>query len=191
MPGHAINSLSTECRLLITFANRCDRDQARQNVGPDLHPICLTLRVGLESPRFYGWLHRVDFSSTRYNEKCRGRPHAQIWSRTLQLGAILYHEIKIEFPDLFTTFWFKVSIFCNHPSVWFCQNHIPSCLRLTATDFSSAPRVRVEAFRRCQLWNIFNFDHELCEKWRLSEWSHLKSTFAFVTGFGSLSWLLF
>ena len=32
------------CRLLITFANKLDPDQARQNVGPDLDPICLTLR---------------------------------------------------------------------------------------------------------------------------------------------------
>ena len=28
--------------LLITFANSLDCDQARQNVGPDLDPICLT-----------------------------------------------------------------------------------------------------------------------------------------------------
>ena len=32
-----------ECRLLITFANSLDPDQARQNVGPDLDPNCLTL----------------------------------------------------------------------------------------------------------------------------------------------------
>ena len=31
------------CRLLITFANSLDSDQARQNVGPDLDPNCLTL----------------------------------------------------------------------------------------------------------------------------------------------------
>ena len=42
------NSLPTSCRLLITFAysNLCkslDPDQARQNVGPDLDPNCLTL----------------------------------------------------------------------------------------------------------------------------------------------------
>ena len=30
-------------RLLITFANSLDPDQARQNVGPDLNPNCLTL----------------------------------------------------------------------------------------------------------------------------------------------------
>ena len=37
-------NLPTECRLLITFANRLDPDQARQDVWPDLDPICLTLR---------------------------------------------------------------------------------------------------------------------------------------------------
>ena len=30
------------CCLLITFANSFDPDQARQNVGPDLDPNCLT-----------------------------------------------------------------------------------------------------------------------------------------------------
>ena len=33
------------CRPLITFANSMDPDQARQNVGPDLDPNCLTLMV--------------------------------------------------------------------------------------------------------------------------------------------------
>ena len=32
------------CHLLITFANSLDPDQARQNVGPDLDPNCLTPR---------------------------------------------------------------------------------------------------------------------------------------------------
>ena len=39
------NSLSASgnfCHLLITFANSLDPDQAPQNVGPDLDPICLT-----------------------------------------------------------------------------------------------------------------------------------------------------
>ena len=30
------------CHLLITFANSWDPDQARQKVGPDLDPNCLT-----------------------------------------------------------------------------------------------------------------------------------------------------
>ena len=39
-----VNSSPTECRLLRTYANSLDPDQARQNVGPDLDPICLPLR---------------------------------------------------------------------------------------------------------------------------------------------------
>ena len=31
------------CHLLITYANSLEPDQARQNVGPDLDPNCLTL----------------------------------------------------------------------------------------------------------------------------------------------------
>ena len=31
------------CRLLIIFSNSLDPDQARQNVGPDVDPNCLTL----------------------------------------------------------------------------------------------------------------------------------------------------
>ena len=33
------------CRLLITFANSLDPDQARQNVGPDLDPNFLHMMV--------------------------------------------------------------------------------------------------------------------------------------------------
>ena len=35
------------CHLLMTFANRLDPDQARQNVRPDLDPINLALNVFL------------------------------------------------------------------------------------------------------------------------------------------------
>ena len=42
-PKCTLNSLPTKCRLLITFANSLDPDQARQNVGPDLDQNCLTL----------------------------------------------------------------------------------------------------------------------------------------------------
>ena len=44
--GAGFNSFPTSgniCRLLITFANSLDPDQARRNVGPDLDPNCLTL----------------------------------------------------------------------------------------------------------------------------------------------------
>ena len=38
-----IISLSYLCRLLLILANSLDPDQARQKVGPDLDPNCLTL----------------------------------------------------------------------------------------------------------------------------------------------------
>ena len=44
------------CCLLITFANSSDPDQARQNVGPDLDPNCLTLMVFLKE-----FFEKVDF----------------------------------------------------------------------------------------------------------------------------------
>ena len=40
----SFNSLPTEFRLLIFFANSVNPDQARQNVGPDLVLNCLTLQ---------------------------------------------------------------------------------------------------------------------------------------------------
>ena len=46
MTCYMFNSLPTSgnfCCLLITFANSLDPNQARQNIGPDLDPNCLTL----------------------------------------------------------------------------------------------------------------------------------------------------
>ena len=40
-PGGLI--LNSKCRLLISFTNSLDPDQARQNFGPDLDPNYLTL----------------------------------------------------------------------------------------------------------------------------------------------------
>ena len=45
-----------KCHLLITLANSLDPDQARQNVGPDLDPNCLTLMVFLKE-----FFETVDF----------------------------------------------------------------------------------------------------------------------------------
>ena len=39
---YAFNSWPTKCCLLITLANSLESDQARQFVGPDLDPNCLT-----------------------------------------------------------------------------------------------------------------------------------------------------
>ena len=44
--SNVVNSLpacNNFCRLLITFANNLDPDQARQHVRPDLDPNCLTI----------------------------------------------------------------------------------------------------------------------------------------------------
>ena len=43
-----LSPLVVTCRLLITFANSLDPDQARQNVRPDLDPNYLTLMVFLK-----------------------------------------------------------------------------------------------------------------------------------------------
>ena len=40
------------CCLLITFANSLDSDQAQQNVGPDLHPNCLTPRSSIQRVKY-------------------------------------------------------------------------------------------------------------------------------------------
>ena len=42
---YKVNFFAYWCRLLIAFANSLDPDEARQNVGPDLDPNCLTLMV--------------------------------------------------------------------------------------------------------------------------------------------------
>ena len=39
---NSLHASSNFSHLLITFANSLDQDQARQNVGPDLDPNCLT-----------------------------------------------------------------------------------------------------------------------------------------------------
>ena len=55
-----LNSLPTECHLLITFANSLDPDQARHSVGPDLSPNCLTLMVFLKE-----FFKKVDFEKNQ------------------------------------------------------------------------------------------------------------------------------
>ena len=60
------------CHLLITFANSLDQDQARQNVGPDLGPNCLTLW-------WYSWknfFERVNFKENPQTTK----KHAKLLS---------------------------------------------------------------------------------------------------------------
>ena len=59
------------CRLLITFANSFDPDQARQNVGPDLDPNCLTAGIP-------GVVFEVDFEEKNRRQKaCKITQHAK------------------------------------------------------------------------------------------------------------------
>ena len=51
---------------MITFANSLDPDHARQNVGPDLDPICLTL-LQMEFPKEF--LEKVDFEKISRRQK--------------------------------------------------------------------------------------------------------------------------
>ena len=53
-----------QCRLLITYANSLDPDQARRNVGPDLGPNCLTLMV---LPKEF--FEKVDFEKNQQIHK--------------------------------------------------------------------------------------------------------------------------
>ena len=41
------------CCRLITFANILDPDQDHQNIGPDRHPACLTLKKKLKIFNFF------------------------------------------------------------------------------------------------------------------------------------------
>ena len=63
----SLNSLLASgdfCRLLIIFANSLDPDQARQNVGPDLDPDCLTLWC-------YSW--KIFFEKVKLKKKIHSR----------------------------------------------------------------------------------------------------------------------
>ena len=52
------------CHLLKTIANSLDPDEAQQNVGPDLDPICLTLRIFLKE-----FFKKVDFEKNSRQQK--------------------------------------------------------------------------------------------------------------------------
>ena len=54
------------CPLLITFANSMHPDQARQNVGPDLGPNCLTLD---DIPDYFFFSEKVDFEKKQQTTK--------------------------------------------------------------------------------------------------------------------------
>ena len=52
------------CHLLITVANILDPDQARQKVGPDLDPNCLTLIIFLKE-----FFEKVDLKKKSADDK--------------------------------------------------------------------------------------------------------------------------
>ena len=51
-------SLATLC-MLMTFSNNLDSDQARQIVGPDLDPNCLTLMAFTVENFFYSNFEKI------------------------------------------------------------------------------------------------------------------------------------
>ena len=63
------------CRLPITFANSLDPDQARQNVGPDLDPICVTQIMQMVFLREF--FEKVDFEEKSAVTKSVKNPRGQ------------------------------------------------------------------------------------------------------------------
>ena len=59
-----INSLPTSVVCLFNFANSLDPDQARQNVGPDQDPNCLTLIIVLKD-----FFKKSDFEKNQQTRK--------------------------------------------------------------------------------------------------------------------------
>ena len=53
------------CRLLINFAYRLDKDQVRQNFGPDLDPICFDIQMVILKVFF----EKVDLEKSRQTTK--------------------------------------------------------------------------------------------------------------------------
>ena len=74
------NLFPTKCPLLIKFANSLDPDQARHFVGPDLDPICLTLR-------WYSWQifsKKFIFKNQQTTKKQEKFPRGQrVWDQRL------------------------------------------------------------------------------------------------------------
>ena len=81
------------CRLLITFANILDPDQAQQNVGPDLDPNYLTLKVFIKE-----FVEQVDFEKNQHTTKMHEKfPREQ---RDKVLNVHLKKHVYISFTQL-------------------------------------------------------------------------------------------
>ena len=87
------------CRLLITFANSLEPDQAWQNVGPDLDPNCLTLW-------WYSW--KIFFKISIFKKIHRWQKSMQNYPacKELELTHTMPTHLRIHFshhPSLFSS----------------------------------------------------------------------------------------
>ena len=80
----------------MTFANSLDQDQARQRVGPDLGPNCLTLVVFLIDKEFF---EKFDFEEKKSKDDKKG---------TKNYPACKFQSGNID--TLKSQFWINVSI---------------------------------------------------------------------------------
>ena len=90
---------------LITFANNLDPDQARQNVGPDLDPICLTLL-------WYSW---KNFSKnlilkkiSRRQKSMQNFPACRVNYRFSVLSALIFIHYHLFFNERFVRPWWPL-----------------------------------------------------------------------------------
>ena len=74
--------LDYKCRLLITFANSLDPDQARQNVGPDLDPKLFDTLMVFPKEFF----KKVDFEKNQQTTK--NMQHYTVGREVIQQGIV-------------------------------------------------------------------------------------------------------
>ena len=98
------------CRLLITFENSLDPDQAQQNVRPDLDPSCLTHTLMVFVKNF---LEKAGFWKTSADDK----KHAKLPSRK---SKILLVPLFLPFR---TNVLCSVIYLCNYIRRLFCKQY--------------------------------------------------------------------
>ena len=97
------------CRLLITFANSLDQDQARQNSRPDLDPNCLTL-----------WWYSWKIFCTKVNLKKKKKKNPQTTKKSMQnyptckAWNVLLFALTHIYPA------FANSVILKKPTDWIC-----------------------------------------------------------------------
>ena len=92
------------CRLLTTFVNSLEPEQARQNVGPDLGPSCLTSRWYSEI------FEKIDFQqkNLQMTKRMQNYPVCKEF-------IVFYYEL-IELDDRFIAYKYpsgNIGLFCN------------------------------------------------------------------------------